>query len=122
MTFEVNKIIISLSIPVVSLISVTNHAYADLISDEAKLGANAGAMSYCRDNFMTENDDGRYNILAVKTLKEFDRLSGRKKVKALVYKKAAEDGDYLGEKLDQERCQDLRQLLYIQYGKSSVNN
>jgi hypothetical protein len=107
-----------------SLISVfsCNSAYADLISKEAKLGANAGAMNYCRDNFMTEDDNGRYNILAIKTLEDFTRLPGGEKVKALVYKKAAEDGEYLGEPLDKERCEDLRQILYIQYGEPRVSN
>ena len=71
---------------------------------------------------MTEDDNGRYNILALKTLEDFNRLSSGDKVKALVYKKAAENGDYLGEPLTQERCENLRQLLYVQYGRPSVSN
>ena len=98
-----------------------NSAYADIFSEAAKLGANAGAMNYCRDNFMTEDDNGRYNILAIKTLEDFSNLPSGEKVKALVYKKAAEDGDYLGDQLNQERCEDLRQILYIQYGQPSVS-
>jgi hypothetical protein len=114
--------ILSLSISFLSLFSIANAVYADLISDEAKLGANAGAMNYCRDNFMTDDDKGLYNILALKTLEDFNRLSSGDKVKALVYKKAAEDGEYLGEPLGQIRCVELRQLLYIQYGEPSVSN
>lgn len=114
------SLIISLSASLISVFS-GNSAYAEVFSEAAKLGANAGAMSYCRDNFMTEDDNGRYNILAIKTLEDFNRLSSGEKVKALVYKKAAEDGDYLGDELTQERCEDLRQLLYIQYGSPSVS-
>ena len=60
-----------------SLVSIlcNDYAVADIISEEAKLGANAGAMNYCRGNFMTEDDNGRYNILALKTLEDFNRLS-----------------------------------------------
>ena len=107
-----------------SLVSIlcNDYAVADIFSEEAKLGANAGAMNYCRGNFMTEDDNGRYNILALKTLEDFNRLSSGDKVKALVYKKAAENGDYLGEPLTQERCENLRQLLDVQYGRPSVSN
>ncbi len=108
----------------VSLVSIlfSDSVFADIFSEEAKSGANAGAMNYCRGNFMTEDDNGRYNILALKTLEDFNDLSSADKVKALVYKKAAEDGDYLGKPLTQERCEDLRKLLYVQYGKPTVSN
>lgn len=115
------SLIIGLTVSLVSIL-FSNSAFADIFSEEAKLGANAGAMNYCRGNFMTEDDNGRYNILALKTLEDFNGLSSQDKVKALVYKKAAEDGDYLGKPLTQERCEDLRKLLYVQYGKPSVSN
>jgi hypothetical protein len=119
---KISRILLSFSVSFLPVILINDTGYADLISDESKLGANAGAMSYCRDNHMTEDDNGRYNILAIKTLQDFDRLSSRDKVKTLIYKKAAEDGDYLGEPLEQKRCEDLRQLLYIQYGKPKIGN
>jgi len=114
-------IFISLTVSLVSIL-FSDSAFADIFSEEAKLGANAGAMNYCRGNFMTEDDNGLYNILALKTLESFNGLSSKKKVKALVYKKAAEDGDYLGKKLTKERCENLRKLLYVKYGKPSVSN
>ena len=90
-------------------------AQADIISDAAKLGANAGAMEYCRANFMTDDDNGRYALLVTATTKDFASLEGDK-AKALVMKKAAEDGEYLGEPLDAGRCASLRKLLIAQYG------
>ncbi len=86
-----------------------------LVSDAGKLGANAGAMRYCRDNFKTEDDDGRYNILVIKTTKDFGDLDGGDKAKALITRKAAEDGDYLGKKLDKKRCASIRKILLLQY-------
>ncbi|HAC64402.1 MAG TPA: hypothetical protein DCF68_12885 [Cyanothece sp. UBA12306] len=115
------SLIIALTASLVSML-LSDLALADIFSEEAKLGANSGAMNYCRGNFMTEDDNGRYNILALKTLEDFNRLSSGDKVKALVYKKAAENGDYLGEPLTQERCENLRQLLYVQYGQPSISN
>jgi hypothetical protein len=88
---------------------------AELISDAGKLGANAGAMKYCRDNFKTEDDDGRYNILVIQTTKDFGDLTGEDKAKALITRKAAEDGDYLGKKLDKKRCASIRKILLLQY-------
>ncbi len=85
------------------------------VSDAAKLGANAGAMEFCRDNFMTDDDNGRYALLVAATTKDFASLDGDK-AKALVMKKAAEDGDYLGDKLDASRCESVRKILLTQYG------
>jgi hypothetical protein len=85
------------------------------VSDAAKLGANAGAMEYCRDNFMTDDDNGRYALLVAATTKDFGAL-GDDKAKALVMKKAAEDGEYLGDQLDAGRCESVRKILLTQYG------
>lgn len=85
------------------------------VSDAAKLGANAGAMEFCRDNFMTDDDNGRYALLVAATTKEFASLDGDK-AKALVMKKSAEDGDYLGDQLDAGRCESVRKTLLTQYG------
>lgn len=84
------------------------------VSDASKLGANAGAMEYCRDNFMTDDDNGRYALLVAATTKDFASLDGDK-AKALVMKKAAEDGEYLGDKLDAGRCESIRKILLTQY-------
>ncbi|MEK6223474.1 MAG: hypothetical protein N2A97_01255 [Thermodesulfobacteriales bacterium] len=86
-----------------------------VVSDAGKLGANAGAMTYCRDNFKTEDDDGRYNLLVIQTTKEFGDLTGEDKAKALITRKAAEDGDYLGKKLNKKRCASIRKILLTKY-------
>ena len=85
------------------------------VSDAAKLGANAGAMEYCRDNFMTNDDNGRYALLIAATTKDFASLDGDKS-KALIMKKAADDGEYLGDKIDAGRCGSIRKVLLTQYG------
>ncbi len=90
-------------------------AHADAISDAAKLGATAGAMKYCRENFATDEDEGRYKLLAVAAGKELGDLS-EGKTKALLMKKAAEeDGEYLGKPLDQGRCESIRKILATKY-------
>lgn len=88
---------------------------ADLLSDAAELGANAGAMTYCRERFATEEDDGRYKLLALAAGRELGKLTGEAQAKALLVKKSAEDGDYLGKPLDQERCTSIRKLLVVKY-------
>jgi len=85
------------------------------VSDASKLGANAGAMEYCRANFMTDDDNGRYALLIAATTKDFAALDGDKS-KALIMKKAAEDGEYLGDPLDAGRCESVRKILLTQYG------
>jgi hypothetical protein len=84
------------------------------VSDASRIGANAGAMEYCRDNFMTDDDNGRYALLLAATTKDFGSL-GDDKSKALIMKKAAEDGEYLGDKLDAGRCESIRKILLTQY-------
>lgn len=87
------------------------------VSDASKLGANVGAMEYCRDNFMTDDDNGRYGLLVAATTKDFSNLSeDGDKTKALLMKKAAVDGDYLGKPLDAGRCESVRRILLTQYG------
>jgi len=88
-------------------------ASAAIFSEAAKIGANAGAMNYCRDNVASEDDRGKYNLLAIKTLKQYDDLPSDDKLKALVLRKAAEDGDYLGDPLTEDRCDSLRKLLFL---------
>ena len=95
---------------------MSSSANADVFSDAAELGANTGAMAYCGDKFADDDDDGRYKLLELKLLKEFGDLPDDQKAKALVLKKAAEDdGDYLGKKLDRDRCTSLRKMLYLKY-------
>ena len=93
--------------------SAAGSAYSALVSDAAKIGANAGAMAYCKDNIASEDDKGKYNLVAIKALKEFDDLNSGDKVKALVFRKAAEDGDYLGDPLTENRCDSIRKLLFL---------
>ncbi len=90
-------------------------AHAEVFTEAAKIGANAGAMKYCRDNVASGEDRSRYKLLALKSAKEFDTLSGDDKVKALVYRKAAEDGEYLGDPLTEARCDSIRKLLFVKY-------
>ena len=90
-------------------------ASADVVSDAAKIGANAGAMKYCRDNIADDGDKSKYKLLALESAKEYDNLSSGDKVKALVYRRAAEDGDYLGDPLTKARCDSIRKLLFIKY-------
>lgn len=94
----------------------TAGATADVFSESAKLGANTGAMAYCSDHFADDDDKGRYKMIRLKLLDEFGDLPDDEKAKALILKKAAEDdGDYLGKKLDADRCTSLRKTFYLKY-------
>jgi hypothetical protein len=85
---------------------------AALFSDAAKLGANAGAMEYCKN--IDSGDSSKYNLLKIRTLKEYDRLDSGDRAKALIYRKSAEDkGIYLNDPLDKKRCQSIRRTLHI---------
>jgi len=100
----------------VSILMLAAGVSADVFSEAAELGANTGAMAYCGDEFADDDDDGRYKLLELKLLKEFGDLPDDQKAKALVLKKAAEDdGDYLGKRLDRDRCTSLRKMLYLKY-------
>jgi hypothetical protein len=85
------------------------------VSDAAKIGANAGAMGYCKDKYGAGSDKSKYNLLKIKTLGVYDELDGDDKARALAMKKAAEDGDYLGDPLTKDRCDSLRKMLYLKY-------
>jgi hypothetical protein len=94
---------------------VAGTASADVISEAAKIGANAGAMNYCKDKIASDDDKSKYSLLSIKTMGEYKDLDSNDRVKALVYRKAAEDGDYLGDPLTEERCDSLRKTLFIKY-------
>ncbi|AUW06511.1 hypothetical protein [Vibrio campbellii] len=89
------------------------NAYA--ITDASKIGANAGAMSYCYDHIASSKDKSKYRLLKLKTLEEYQDLDSSDRARALVMKKAAEDGDYLGDPLDKSRCNSLRKMLFVKY-------
>lgn len=92
-----------------------NSANADIVSDAAKLGANTGAMKYCRDKIASDDDRGKYNLLVLKTTEEYGDLDSDEKLKALVFRRAAEDGDYLGDPLTEDRCDSIRKILFLKY-------
>ncbi len=87
----------------------------EALSDAAEIGANAGAMSYCRDKFADKNTKSKYKLLKLKTYEVYDDLDGDEKAKALILKNKAEDGDYLGKPLSKDRCDSLRKMLYLKY-------
>ncbi len=91
----------------------TANAFA--VSDASKVGANAGAMIYCYDNVADKDQRSKYKILKLKSYDEYKKLSDDDRGKALIMKKAAEDGDYLGDPLDKGRCDSLRKMLYLKY-------
>lgn len=109
------KLMKNLIVIVVVIASVFLVRAALAVSDAAKIGANAGAMSYCKDEYAADDDKGKYNLLTIKTFGVFDELDSDSKVKAMVMKKAAEDGDYLGKPLTKDRCDSLRKTLYLKY-------
>jgi hypothetical protein len=90
-------------------------ATADVFSEAAKIGANAGAMKYCKNRVASGDDRGKYNLLAIEATKRYDDLDRDEKRRALVTRKAAEDGDYLGDPLTKKRCDSLRKLLFLEY-------
>jgi len=106
---------ISIAAAVVTTVLGTSFVNADMISEAAKIGANAGAMDYCEKRIAKGDDKSKYKLLSLSTYKEFDDLDSSDKTKALVYKKAAEDGDYLGDPLDEGRCDSLRKMLFLKY-------
>jgi hypothetical protein len=53
--------------------------------------------------------------LKLKTLEEYQDLDSGDRARALVMKKAAEDGEYLGDPLDKSRCNSLRKMLFVKY-------
>ncbi len=95
---------------------MASHFSAELFSDAAKPGANIGAMQYCEDNLADGDDKKKYKLLKLKTLKKYDELETDEKPKALIYRKKAEDdGEYLGKKLDKDQCDSIRKMLQLKY-------
>ncbi|MDN2481202.1 hypothetical protein [Vibrio agarivorans] len=89
-------------------------AQADVFSDAVKTGANAGAAEYCLDRHAGDNKS-KWRLLKVKTTKAYGNLNSKERTKALVARKAAEDGEYLGDKLNGKRCDSLRKMMYVKY-------
>ncbi|TDR76214.1 hypothetical protein [Photobacterium lutimaris] len=96
-----------------TLMLMTSNVYA--VSDAAKVGANAGAMMYCYENVAKSSQHSKYKILKIHTYDEYKKLPDSDRAKALIMKKSAEDGDYLGDRLDSRRCDSLRKMLYVKY-------
>jgi len=90
-------------------------ATAEVFSEAAKIGANAGAMKYCKDKVASGDNRGKYNLLAIEAAKRYDDLDRDEKRRALVTRKAAEGGDYLGDPLTIKRCDSLRKVLFVEY-------
>ncbi|WP_394245468.1 hypothetical protein [Vibrio astriarenae] len=89
-------------------------AQADVFSEAVKTGANAGAAEYCLDRHAGDNKS-KWRLLKVKTTKAYGDLNKEEHTKALIARKAAEDGEYLGDKLDGKRCNSLRKMMYVKY-------
>lgn len=88
-------------------------ARADVFSDAAKLGANAGAMQYCKK--IDRPNESKYDLLGIRTLKKYERLDSGDRAKALIFRKKAEQkGIYLSEPLSRERCRKIRRTLHLQ--------
>ena len=115
MTFHINSRLTWFVTTLILTTLGTSFVHADVISEAAKIGANAGAMEYCEEQIASKDDRSKYKLLSISTYKEFDDLDSSDKTKALIYRKAAEDGDYLGDPLDEERCDSLRKMLYLKY-------
>lgn len=98
---------LAISIMAAPIAASTAHAQ---VSDAVKLGANAAAMEFCRDTFMTDDDNGRYALLVATTTKEFGSQSDEK-ANALIMKKAAVDGKHSGDALVAGCCESIRKLL-----------
>ena len=95
---------------------IASLAGGEVFSDAAKLGTNVGAMQYCADCCADDDDKKKYKLLRFKTLKEYGDLKSDEKAKALILRKKAEDeGEYLGKKLDKDRCDSIRKMLQLKY-------
>jgi len=100
------------------MISPLVYAQSDkgLFSAATEIGADTGAMEYCEKNFADKDDEGKYKLVRLQALNDFDALEEEAKAKALVVRVAARDnGDYLGKKLTKKRCEDLRKLFNVKY-------
>lgn len=112
---DVDRKMVRLAIVATLVAGVTAPAQAQVFSDAARIGAYAGAMAYCRDNYMTSDDAGRYALLALRATDEYLSLNARDRAHALAFRNAALRGKYLDEALDADRCARLRRLLSIRY-------
>ena len=113
-TLKLRRILMASLITGISIF-VLVPATADVFSEAAKIGANAGAMKYCKDKVASGDDRGKYNLLAIEAAKRYDDLDRGDKRRALVTRKAAEGGDYLGDPLTKQRCDSVRRLLFLEY-------
>ncbi len=87
-----------------------------LFSAAMEIGADTGAMKYCEENASSDEDKGKYKLVRLRALDNYNELEGEAKAKALLVRSAAEDnGDYLGKKLTVERCEDIRKILGLKY-------
>lgn len=101
--------------PLVASTALVGSLLAHALSDAAEIGANAGAMTYCRDKFADKGTKSKYKLLKLRTWEAYDELDDGDRAKALILKDKAEDGDYLGKPLTEDRCDSLRKMLYLKY-------
>ncbi|QIR15646.1 hypothetical protein [Shewanella aestuarii] len=107
-----NKII-AFSLFAASMLSFSTSA--DILSDSASLGVNAGTMKYCSTHFATKENKDNYNFLSVLLFRELNNLESGK-IKAIAISKGIEDtGTYLGKPLTAKRCESLRKVLALRY-------
>lgn len=82
--------------------------HADNNSKEYRLGAFAGAMKYCEDEF--DNSD-RYRWARLRAADEFKDMSSAEKISfSLGRDNAIRNGRYFGKKLDKKQCGSLLNL------------
>jgi len=60
-----------------------------------------------------EEDRNNYDLASTITTDAYGYLEGADKATAFTFRKAAENGDYLGDPLDKERCDSIRKMLYL---------
>lgn len=104
-----------LILPLLTCAALAGSLQAFALSDAAEVGANAGAMSYCKDKFADKDTKSKYKLLKLKTYEAYDDLDSGDRAKALILKDKAEDGEYLGKPLTEDRCDSLRKMLYLKY-------
>jgi hypothetical protein len=85
-------------------------------SNERKIGANAGAMKFCKDKVADKRNRAKYAVLQTRAVGEYDDLDSNERAKALVWRnKAEKKGDYLGSPLNARKCEEIRKILTIRY-------
>jgi hypothetical protein len=80
------------------------------LNDAESLGAQAGAMEYCRDNFSSDSKTrNQYDALRSAYIKDFDQLAGNDKQRALqIAGVVGKKGNVGGKKLSESRCDQIR--------------